>query len=103
MCARRVLKWSSKYLTLYVGAQARCACARPLRVTLFRTSSAFAVAGKELVEQLLKCGVLGHDVVLAQVVAAGRAGVHLCSERPLKASLRRDGGEGEGEGKRGRG
>lgn len=54
-----------------------------------RTSSALAVTGKELVEQLLKGGVLGHDVVLAQVVAAGGAGVHLRSEGPLKASLRR--------------
>lgn len=55
-----------------------------------RTSSAFAVTGKELVQQLLKCRVLGHDVVFAQVVAAGGAGVHLCPERPLKAGLRRD-------------
>lgn len=59
-----------------------------------RTSSALAVTGKELVEQLLKGRVLGHDVVFAQVVAAGGAGVDLCSERPLKASLRRDGGRG---------
>lgn len=91
MCARRVLKWSSKYLLLNVGARAGCRCARLLRVTAFRTSSALAVTGKELVEQLLKRCVLGHDVVFAQVVAAGGAGVHLGSERPLKASLRRDG------------
>lgn len=57
------------------------------------TSSAFAVTGKELVEQLLKRRVLGHDVVFAQVVAAGGAGVHLRSERPLETGLRRGGGE----------
>lgn len=62
-----------------------------LRVTSARTSSALAVTGKELVEQLLEGGVLGHDVVFAQVVAAGGAGVDLGSEGPLKASLRRDG------------
>lgn len=50
-------------------------------------SSALAVAGKELVEQQLERRVLGHGVVFAQVVAAGRAGVHLGSERPLQASL----------------
>lgn len=55
-----------------------------------RTSSALAVTGKELVEQLLKGGVLGHDVVFAQVVAAGGAGVDLCSEGALKASLGRE-------------
>lgn len=54
------------------------------------TSSTLAVTGEELVEQLLKRRVLGHDVVFAQVVAAGGAGVHLRSERPLEASLRRD-------------
>ena len=48
-----------------------------------RTSSALAVAGVELVEEHLKRHVLGHDVVFAQVVAAGGAGVHLRSERPL--------------------
>lgn len=52
-----------------------------------RASSALAVAGKELVEQQLERRVLGHGVVFAQVVAAGRAGVHLGSERPLQASL----------------
>lgn len=46
----------------------------------FSTSSALAVAGKELVEQHLKRLVLGHDVVFAQVVTAGGAGVHLRSE-----------------------
>lgn len=69
---------------------------------MISTSSALAVAGKELVKQQLKRLVLGHDVVLAQVVAAGGAGVHLRSERPLETSLanivRADGGDGlEGE------
>lgn len=51
-------------------------------------SSALAVAGKELVEQNLKRLVLVHAIVLAQVVTAGGAGVHLCSERPLETGLR---------------
>lgn len=59
-----------------------------------RTSSTFAVTGKELVEQLLERRVLGHDVVFAQVVAAGGAGVHLRSERPLETGLGRGGREG---------
>lgn len=66
--------------------------------TRLSTSSALAVAGKELVEQHLKRHVLDHDVVFAQVVAAGGAGVHFRSERPLEASLadvvRADGGDG---------
>lgn len=61
-----------------------CILVKNVRVT----SSALAVAGKELVEQNLKRLVLAHDIVLAQVVTAGGAGVHLCSERPLETSLR---------------
>lgn len=86
MCARRVLTWSSRYLTLYVGAR----LCTPSTCEGVWTSSTLAVTGEELVEQLLKRRVLGHDVVFAQVVAAGGAGVHLRSERPLEASLRRD-------------
>lgn len=63
---------------------------RILLINVIWTSSALAVAGKELVEQQLKRHVLGHGVVFAQVVAAGRAGVHLRSERPLETSLGRD-------------
>lgn len=90
MCAQCILKWRSRYLTVYVGAQNGCSCAC---VHLFYlemwswTSSALAVARKELVEQLLKCRVLGHDIVFAQVVAAGGAGVHLRSKWPLQTSL----------------
>lgn len=89
MCAQCGLKWSSRYLTVYVSAQNGClwACVRILLINVIWTSSALAVAGKELVEQHLKRHVLGHDVVFAQVVAAGRAGVHLRSERPLETSL----------------
>lgn len=54
------------------------------------TSSALAVARKELVEQHLERLVLGHNVVFAQVVTAGGAGIHLRSERPLETSLRRE-------------
>lgn len=56
-------------------------------------SSALAVAGKELVKQHLERLVLGHDVVLAQVVTAGGAGVHLGSKRPLETSLWREDGK----------
>lgn len=63
-----------------------------LLINVISTSSALAVAGKELVKQHLKRHVLGHDVVFAQVVTAGRAGVHLRSERPLETSLRREDG-----------
>lgn len=71
-----------------------------MRVCILRrngisTSSALAIAGKELVEQHLERLVLGHDVVFAQVVTAGGAGVHLRSERPLKTSLRREGEQQE--------
>lgn len=65
-----------------------CVYVRILLRNVISTSSALAVAGKELVEQHLEHLVLGHDVVLAQVVTAGGAGVHLCSERPLETSLR---------------
>lgn len=87
MCVQCILKWSSRYLTVYEGAQNGCLCACILLINVISTSSALAVAGKELVEQYLKRLVLGHDVVLAQVVAAGRAGVYLCSERSLETSL----------------
>lgn len=93
MCAQCVLKWSSRYLTVYVGAQNGCLCACVyvfLLINVILTSPALAVAGKELVKQQLKRHVLGHDVVFAQVVAAGRAGVHLRSERPLETSLGRE-------------
>ncbi len=69
-----------------------CVYVRILLINVISTSSALAVAGKELVKQHLKRHVLGHDVVFAQVVAAGRAGVHLRSERPLETSLRREDG-----------
>lgn len=72
------------------GGGGGCALCTPSTCDGARTSSALAVTGKELVEQLLQGGVLGHDVVLAQVVAAGGAGVHLRSEGPLKASLREE-------------
>lgn len=58
-----------------------------LLINVILTSSALAVAGKELVEQHLKRHVLGHDVIFPQVVTAGGAGVHLCPERPLQTSL----------------
>ena len=74
-------------MTVYVSAQNGCLCACILLINVISTSSALAVAGKELVEQHLKRHVLGHAVVFAQVVAAGRAGVHLRSERPLETSL----------------
>lgn len=64
-----------------------CVCVRLLLRNVISTSSALAVAGKELVKQQLQRHVLGHDVVFAQVMAAGRAGVHLRSERPLETSL----------------
>jgi len=57
-----------------------CVYVRILLMNVISTSSALAVAGKELVEQNLKRLVLGHDIVLAQVVTAGGAGVHLRSE-----------------------
>ena len=60
-----------------------CAYVRILLIKLMLSSSALAVAGKELVEQHLKRRVLGHHVVCAQVLTAGGAGVHLRSERPL--------------------
>lgn len=50
-------------------------------------SSPFAVAREELVQQGLEDLVEDHDVILAQVMAAGWAGVHLCTKRPLQASL----------------
>lgn len=76
------------YFRVYGGAQDECSCCVCiLRVNVFSTSSALAVTGKELVEQHLKCLVLDHDVVFAQVVAAGRAGVHLCPKRPLETGL----------------
>lgn len=84
VCVRNAfLKWSSRYLTVYVGAQngcLMCVYVRILLINVISTSSTFAVAGKELVEQHLKCLVLGHDVVLAQVMTAGGAGVYLRSE-----------------------
>lgn len=61
-----------------------------LLINVISTSSTLAVAGKELVKQHLKRLVLDHDVVLPQIVAAGGAGVHLSSERPLEASLTRE-------------
>ena len=69
-----------------------CVYVRVLRINGFCvwTSSALAVAGKELVEQQLEHLVLAHGVVLAQVVAAGGAGVHLSSKRPLETSLSRE-------------
>lgn len=69
-----------------------CVYVRVLLRNVTSTSSALAVAGKELVEQHLERHVLGHDVVFAQVVAAGGTGVHLRSERPLETSLRREDG-----------
>lgn len=75
-------------------------CVRLLLRNVISTSSALAVAGKELVKQQLQRHVLGHDVVFAQVMAAGRAGIHLRSERPLETSL---GGERERETAHGRG
>lgn len=65
-------------MTVYRGAQNGCLCARVLPIHLNWTSSALAVAGKELVKQNLKLLVLVHDIVLAQVVSAGGAGVHRC-------------------------
>lgn len=68
-----------------------CAYVRILLINVISTSSsALAVAGKELVEQHLKRHVLGHHVVFAQVVAAGGTGVHLRSERPLETRLGRE-------------
>lgn len=64
-----------------------CMYVHNLLRNVISTSSALAVAGKELVKQHLKRHVLGHDVLFAQVVAAGRAGVHFRSERPLETSL----------------
>lgn len=66
-------------------------CLRVLLAGATSASSALAVAGKELVEQQLQRRVLSHDVVFAQVVAAGGAGVDLRSEGPLETRL-----EGEG-------
>lgn len=60
-----------------------CVYVRILLINVISTSPALAVAGIELVKQQLKRHVLGHDEVFAQVVTAGRAGVHLCSERAL--------------------
>lgn len=99
MCAQCGLKWSSRYLPEYVGAQNGCACLYVfLLINVFSSSSAFAVAGKELVEQQLERHVLDHDVVFAQVVTAGGAGVNLRSERPLETTLanivRAGGGDG---------
>lgn len=87
-------------MTVYVGAQNGCLCACVyvfLLMNVILTSPALAVAGKELVKQQLKRHVLGHDVVFAQVVAAGRAGVHLRSERPLETSLGREREHGGGD------
>lgn len=64
-----------------------CVYVSILLINVISTSSTLAVARKELVKQHLKRLVLGHDIVLAQVVTAGGAGVHLCSERPLETSL----------------
>ena len=79
-------------MTVYAGAQNGCLCAYVgiLLINVTSTSSALAVARKELVEQHLKHLVLGHDVVLAQIMPAGGAGVHLRSERPLETSLTRE-------------
>lgn len=87
MSVQCILKWSSRYLTVYEGAQNGCLCACIPLINVISTSSALAVAGKELVKQHLKRLVLGHNVVLAQVVAAGGAGVHLCPKRPLETGL----------------
>lgn len=65
-------------MTLYEGAQNGCLCASILPIHVNSTSSALAVAGEELVEQNLKLLVLVHDIVLAQVMAAGGAGVYRC-------------------------
>lgn len=83
------------------GAQNGFLCTFYARIRLVNgisISPALAVAGKELVEQNLKRLVLGHDIVLAQVVAASGAGVHLCSERPLETGLGMGEAEREGGG-----
>lgn len=96
MCAMH-FKWSSRYLPVYMVCtewMLVCAHVRILLINEISSSSALAVAGKELIEQQLKRLVLSHDVVLAQVVAAGGAGVHLRSKRPLKASLTKEDSRG---------
>lgn len=75
-------------MTVYEGAQNGCLCACILSTRVNWISSALAVAGKELVEENLQLLVLVHDIVFAQVVAAGGAGVHCCPKRPLQTSLR---------------
>ena len=54
-----------------------CAGWRFLSVIRSAASSAFAVAWKELIQELLEVLVEGHDIVFAQIVATGRARVHM--------------------------
>ncbi len=54
------------------------------------STPAAAVSGEELSEDGLERFVHHHLVVFAQVVSAGRTGVDLGFERPMKAFLRRE-------------